>query len=324
MKEFEQQTQQANLIANNPPKFTTLQWLPLLVIIGISTSMLVWRSLAVNSSPQKQTIQSVAPAKPTTTANIKLSSDQLIFAGSGVNLEITRLLAKEFSKSHPNKFKIHVPASIGSKAGIRAAADGAITVGMISRPLKEQEKKLGLTVVPYAQTATVITAHPSVVDNNIRSTELIEIYKGTKTKWQDGQEIIVLTREEGDSSIAVLEKNIPGFKQVFAESDRAKRWTTLYKDQEMTSVLAKTPYAIGLSDVGTLTAEKLSSIKVLKFNSVSPTLENLANGKYPLIKSLAFVYHKQKLPPNAKAFLNFIQSQEGEKILRANGYLPVK
>ena len=321
MKEINQDKQD-NLVANNTIKFAPLRWLLLLVIMGISTgSFLVWRSLLTNS-PQKQTIQSVAPAKPTTKANIKLSP-HLIFAGSGSNLEITRLLAKEFSKSHP-KFKIDVPASIGSKAAIQAAADEAITVGMISRPLNEQEKKLVLTVVPYAQTATVFTAHPSVADNNITSAELIEIYKGTKNKWQDGQEIIVLTREEGDSSITLLEKNIPEFKEVFAQSYRAKRWTTLYKDQEMNSVLAKTPYAIGLADVGTLAAERLSSIKVLKFNSVAPTLENVANGKYPLIKSLAFVYHKQKLPPNAKAFLNFIHSQEGEKLLRANGYVPVK
>jgi phosphate transport system substrate-binding protein len=258
-------------------------------------------AIAATNSPQKQTIQSVAPAKPTTKANIKLSP-HLIFAGSGSNLEITRLLAKEFSKSHPTKFKIDVPASIGSKAAIQAAADGAITVGMISRPLNEQEKKLGLTVVPYAQTASVFTAHPSVADNNITSAELIKIYKGTKNKWQDGQEIIVLTREEGDSSITLLEKKIPEFKEVFAQSNRDRRWTTLYKNQQMNSVLAKTPYAIGLADVGTLAAERLSSIKVLNFNSVAPTLENVANGKYPLIKSLAFVYHKQKLPPTPKLF----------------------
>jgi phosphate transport system substrate-binding protein len=222
-----------------------------------------------------------------------------------------RLLAKEFSKSHP-KFKIDVPASIGSKAGIQAVANGAITVGLISRPLKEQEKELGLTFVPYAQTATAIAAHPTVSDKGITSAELIEIYKGTKNHWQDGQEIIVLTREE-ESSITVLEEKISGFREVFAESNRAKRWTTLYKDQEMNQVLAKTSDKIGLADVGTLTSGGLlSSIKVINFNGVSPTLENLASGKYLLSKQLAFVYQKEILP-NVKAFLSFIQSQAGKR-----------
>lgn len=302
------------------------RWLPILFIVGFSTGTLfLWRSLSINNRPQtEQTskLDVVPVTKPTTTANIKPSSKQLIFAGSGVNLEITRLLAAEFSKSHPNS-EINVPGSIGSTGAIQAAVDGAIAVGMISRPLKDQEKKLGLTVVPYAQTATVLTAHPTVVDDGITSKELIQIYKGTKTQWQDGKEIIVLTREVGDSSIIVLGK-IPGFKEVFRESDRVRRWITLYTDQEMNQTLAKTPYAIGFADLGTIAAERLSSIKVMKFNSVAPTLENVANGKYPLVKQLAFVYQKEKLPHNAKAFLNFILSKDGEKILKANGYLPIK
>lgn len=60
---------------------------------------------------------------------------------------------------------------------------------------------MGLTVVPYAQTAIAISTHPTVAQDGITSSELIQIYKGTKSQWQDGQEIIVLTREAGDSSI---------------------------------------------------------------------------------------------------------------------------
>ena len=92
----------------------------------------------------------------------------------------------------------------------------------------------------------------------------------------------------------------------------------------MEQVLARTPHTIGFVDIGTIAAERVSSIKVLRFNGVSPTLENVSNGKYPLVKDLAFVFRKDRLPDNAKAFLNFIQSREGEKILRANAYLPVE
>lgn len=111
-----------------------LRWLPILFIVGFSTGTLfLWRSLNVDNRLQtEQTSKSdVVPA--TTTANIKPSSDQLVFAGSGVNLEITRLLAAEFKKSHPNS-EINVPRSTGSPGAIQAAADGAIAVGMISRP----------------------------------------------------------------------------------------------------------------------------------------------------------------------------------------------
>jgi len=150
-----------------------------------------WRSLSVNNRPQTEQISKpdVVPVKqPTTTTNIKPSSNQLIFAGSGVYLEITQLLAEEFRKSHP-KIELYVPVSIGSTgAAIQAVADGAIAVGMISRLLKEQEKKLGMTVLPYAQTPLAINTHLAVAEDRITLEGLIQIYKGTKSHWQDGQD----------------------------------------------------------------------------------------------------------------------------------------
>jgi phosphate transport system substrate-binding protein len=205
--------------------------------------------------------------------------------------------------------------------GINAARDGNISVGLISRPLREKEKGWGLTVVPYARTAVVIGAHQTVVDEGITYEELVQIYKGTKSKWADGREIIVLTRELGDSSIEVLEREVPGFKETYAETQKAKRWVVLFTDQEMNRMLAKTPYAIGLSDMGAIIAERLP-IKTLKVNGVSPTPENILNVKYSLVKALSFVFPKDKLPAEAKAFIDFVQSREGEKILRTHGYLP--
>ena len=63
-------------------------------------------------------------------------------AGSGVNLGITRLLAQAFSSQDHNS-AIDVPGSIGSKGAIQAVSEGAIPLGLISRPLKETEKKAG-------------------------------------------------------------------------------------------------------------------------------------------------------------------------------------
>jgi ABC-type phosphate transport system substrate-binding protein len=105
----------------------------------------------------------------------------LIFAGSGTTLAITRILAEAYKGVRP-EVTIEVAKSIGSAAGMQAAADGAIAVGLISRPLKEDEKKLGLTVLPYARTVLVIGVHPTVPDDNITFDDLINIYKRVKTR----------------------------------------------------------------------------------------------------------------------------------------------
>ncbi|KAF0219877.1 MAG: phosphate transport system substrate-binding [Geobacteraceae bacterium] len=246
----------------------------------------------------------------------------LVFAGSGTNLPIVRILAEEFQKRHP-EIHIEVPASIGSTSGIRAAADGAIALGLISRPLKENEKGLGLEVATYARTPLIIGVHQTVAEDNISYAEILDIYRGKKNRWKDGRDIVVLTRESGDSTIEVMEKGVPGFKEVYDESQKAKRWTPLLKDLEMNQTLAKTPHAIGFSDLGALTVER-HKIKPLKVNGVAPTLKNLQNGIYPLAKPLMFVFHREKLPATAKEFLAFVHSKEGAKIMKANGYLPGK
>lgn len=258
------------------------------------------------------------PASPVPTAAAEPSS--LIFAGGGSGVPIVRLLAEAFARARPD-VRIDVPASIGTSGGIRAAADGAITVGLIARPLRDTEKGLGLTALTYARTAVVIGAHPRVADNNITVAELVEVYRGKKTRWRDGQEIIVLTREPGDSVIEVLQERVPGFSEAYAESQRTKRWTTLYSAQQMNEVLARTPYAIGVSDMGVITSERWP-IKVLNYNGVYPLPQYVTNGRYPLVKILAFVFRREGLPTGARAFMDFVRSKDGTRILRASGYLP--
>jgi phosphate transport system substrate-binding protein len=244
----------------------------------------------------------------------------LIFAGSGTNLAITKLLADAFMRTRRD-VAIEVPPSIGSTGGIQAAAAGSVTVGLVSRPLKDAEK--GLTVVPYARSAIVLGAHPTVPDDEITLDDLIGIYRGTKVRWRNGREIVVLTRQPTDSGIEVLEREVQGFREVYAESQRAKRWITLFTDQDMNQQLVKTPDAIGLLDLGIIHAERLS-VKALRVNGVPPTDQTVQSGKYSLVKTLAFAFREGTLPAGAKAFLDFVQSKPGQQILHSNHYVSAK
>lgn len=246
----------------------------------------------------------------------------LMAAGSGVNLGITQLLAEAFMRLHPET-TVEVPGSIGSRGAISAVADGAITLGLISRPLKSSEESPGLVTRPYARTAIVVGVHPAVKEEEITLRELVDIYRGTKTRWKDASEIIVLAREPGDSGMQVMEEKVPGFKEAYAESAREKRWTIFYTDQDANRALATTRGAIGVSDLGMISAERLD-IKVLKLNGITPALESLLDERYPLSRDLAFLYREGTLPEEARAFLDFVYSGEGGRILRSSGYLPLR
>lgn len=247
---------------------------------------------------------------------------QLVFAGTGSGLAVTRRLAQAFGRHHPG-ITITVPSSIGSTGGIRAVADGAITVALISRPVREPEKVLGLTVVPFARTAVAIAVHPSVVDDDITFGDFVKIYEGKKTRWRDGHEIIVLTRQPDDAVTQELSQKVPGFEGAHAESQKARRWTMLFTDQDMNGTLAKTPFAIGFAALGTVTAERLA-VKALSLNGVRPTYENVKSGRYPLHLTLSFAFAPPRLPEAARVFLDFVRSTKSHEILRAEGFVPAE
>ena len=248
------------------------------------------------------------------------AAKSIVIAGSGSNLPAIKLLVQSFNRLHPEIY-LETPTNIGSDGAIRAVTDGAVSIGLISRPLLGAEKHLPLAVATYARTAVVIGVHPQVEDDGITFHELNSIYRGVKTTWKDGQKIIVLNREPGESSIYVLEENVPGFRDVYADSIKNNRWSIILKDEGMNHKIQTLPYAIGFSDKGAIVSQKLK-IKMLALNGIAPSAKNVQSGAYPLYKTLSFIYRPDRLTPDMKAFFSYVCSTEGKKILLDNGYIP--
>lgn len=250
----------------------------------------------------------------------QINNKDFIIAGSGSNLPITGKIIELYNIN--SKVKIQMPKSIGSGGGIKAVYEGAIALGLSSRPLKEEELRDGLKQLPYARIGVVLGSNLDVPDNNISYDDLVKIYQGKVTKWKNGNRIIVLTREASDSSNKVLAKEVPGFKEVLKASEKSERWQVYFTDLEMSKAITKTSSSIGLTDTGAITASKLM-IKPLKINGVEATIDNVKNGSYKLYKDLYFVY-KEPLSEQAKKFLDFVYSKEGQRIITSNGGIPLK
>lgn len=256
------------------------------------------------------TLSGSAATKPTT----------IIVAGSGSGVAIARQLAKRFEALNP-AIHVEIPPSIGTRGGVEAAAAGAISLGMVARRLTPAEQAVGLCSIPFAVTAQVMAVFPSVPDDGLTTAELNEIYRGGKTTWRNGRKIIVLTREQAETAILLLTSRIPGFGDAYRESMAGHYWYVLYSDQEMLRTLATTRDALGITDIGQIAAEGYA-VKPLKLNGVAPTLENVRNGSYPLVKELAFVYRSDRISPEAERFIAFVKGSEGARILQQFNFLP--
>lgn len=280
------------------------KWI-LLIFIIISTTFLI-------SGCQKEEL--IDTEKQT------IINKDFIIAGSGSNIPITEKLVELYYKK--SNVKIRLPQSIGSKGSIKAVNEGAIDIGLISRPLKVEERKAGIKQLPYARIGIIIGTNSDVPDDNITYRDLVEIYQGKKTKWKNGKMIIVLTREEGDSTNDILAKVVPDFRQTLKESQTNKRWQVYFTDIEMAQAIIKTSSSIGLTDTGALSVSNLQ-IRPLKINGIVPNMKNVKNGSYQLYKDLYFVY-KEPLTERGKKFLDFVYSEEGNRLITINGGIPLK
>lgn len=254
------------------------------------------------------------------TPSFAAASGKVVVAGSGTCIPIVRLLAEEFQRSRPG-MKVSVPPSIGSAGAVKAATDGAVQIGMVSRPLKRDEAAKGLVYRPFARTAIVFAASPSVPDRDLSYGDIVSIYRGGRSRWKNGRKIVVLTREPGDSAIGVLREKIPGFREAYDESHEKKFWATLYTDQEMNQTLGRARDALGITDRGAVLVEKLP-VKIMTLNGVEPHDDNVRSGRYPLYKTLAFVHRKGGLTQAGASFLEFVFSAKGRTLLKKYGYLP--
>ena len=248
-------------------------------------------------------------------------SSTLRLAGSGSNLPLTRELAEAFMRRWPDRRVIDFE-SVGSTGGIRAASDGVVDLGLVSRPLRASEDPLGLVVIPYAQVAVAAVANLDVADRGLSRERLARIYAGTERRWSDGKAIIVLQRERGDSSHAAVDRVWPEFAAVNDAAYREERWRVLYNDRAMYEALVSTPGSIGLLDVGATQTQALA-LRVLTLDGIAPSEANLRSGSYPFAKVLAFVSATQ--PEGiAREFVDFTRSSDGQALIRQRGYVPIE
>lgn len=73
----------------------------------------------------------------------------------GCALGTTKLLAAAFEKSHPG-VRISVLPSLGTSGSIKAVNQGAIDIGIGGRPMKEDERRLGLHILEYLTTQELL------------------------------------------------------------------------------------------------------------------------------------------------------------------------
>ncbi|MBN2493968.1 MAG: substrate-binding domain-containing protein [Deltaproteobacteria bacterium] len=288
------------------PSARWLYFAPLAVLLGAS-ALCAWTLSVFLTGP--------VISQPELRPQRRVAEDALVLAGSGSNLPLTRLLAEAWGR------RVYLHESIGSRGGVRAVRDGAIDLGLISRPLREEEQQ-GLVVWPYARVAVVIASGSSVPEQDFDEAGLAQLYSGVRRTWPDGTALRVVQRELGDSSHDAVERHWLRFAEASHEAYRRQRWRVVYADASMRAALLSERGSVGLFDQGAVRIEQLP-LRIHRVEGVRPSPETLESGAYPFSKDLSML---SVGPPSdlARDFLGFIYSDRGRDLTRRAGYLPLE
>ena len=145
--------------------------------------------------------------------------------------------------------------------------------------------------------------------------------KKSESSWDSSNDITILSREDGSGTRGAfielfgIEEEKNGEK-VDMTTDEAQITNST---SVMMTTVAGDDYSIGYVSLGSLD----DSVKALKIDGVEATAENIKAGKYKVSRPFNIAVKKDMKNEVAKDFINYVMSEEGQKIVSDNGYIPV-
>ena len=233
-------------------------------------------------------------------------------AGSTSVEPFAELLAEEYMLHHPHSH-IYVQGG-GSTAGIEAVMSQTANVGMSSRNLIGDEKKL--YSVTIARDAIAIIVNPKNPVQDISLDQIRHIFSGKIKNWKElggaSHPIVLVTREEGSGTREAFQKFVMGKEDISLEA--------LVQDSNgaVRQVVASNQNGIGYISLGLVNDQ----VRALKISGVEPNLADIEKGKYTLVRPFLFVFNDEPTG-EAKSFLEFVLSPLAQKLLLKEGLVPV-
>ncbi len=242
--------------------------------------------------------------------SLVVSAEELTIVGTGSGTIVLQTLADAFMQQYPD-ISVSIPPSIGSGGAIKAVGRDENVLGRVARPLKESEAPYGLTYVEYATIPVVFYTNTSVSIHDLSTPQILDIYSGAVTNWSEvggnDARVRVVTREEGDSSLAVLLESLSGFSAITI-TPKAK---TTFSDPETEETVLNTADVIAYGSY--------PNVKILDVNILTIDGMPADHADYPYFGPLGLIYKEANFTGALKTFVEFVASDAGHAIITEVG-----
>jgi phosphate transport system substrate-binding protein len=254
--------------------------------------------------------------------------------GSDTMVNLVQAWAENYKKSRPD-VAVQV-AGGGSGVGIAGLIDGILDIAASSREMEPSEigraknrNKVAPTEFKVALDALAVYVHKDNPVDALSIEEVAEIYGegGKIVKWS--QLGVRNAACSSDEIIRVSRQNNSGTYVYFREAvlGKARELRLGSIDQsgskDVVALVSRTPCAVGYSGM----AYVIPDVKQVPLSkkkaeaAVAPSAETAISGAYPLARPL-YLYTREAPQGAVKEFIDWVLSDDGQKIVRDIGYVP--
>jgi phosphate transport system substrate-binding protein len=255
-------------------------------------------------------------------SSLARGAEQIVLDGSSGMLPLAKALASAYQQRSSDP-KVEIGKGLGTGARLRALAEGRIQIALASHGVKPDDVRKGdLKIIEVAKGAIVFAVNASVSITNITESQVCDAYSGKLRSWQplggSDDPIAVFTRPPTEVDPEVIRTKVGCFEEL-KEIETAK---VMARGGDMAKALAETPYALGMTSM-TVVEQSAGKVRALTLNGTAPTAENVKSGRYFLTRDFLFVIKGEPAGP-VRRFLDFVLSPEGDRVLQANGAVPLR
>ena len=256
------------------------------------------------------------------------AGERLSFSGATTIQPIIEEIAPSYAKA--NNYALSIEGG-GSDQGIKNVIAGTTDIGMVNRPLTNEEKSfLDYTTIGYDATAFIV--HKSNPVKGITRQQLIDIYKGKISNWNqiggNDAPIVLISKKLDRGIMRIIEKETglfhPSNPKNTDETKMMSRntWDSGSNNDAIVWVGGLFD-AIGFVSSGSAEGSIQSKmpIKILAYDGVIPNEKTIFDKTYPIVSELNLIYTKNN--PKAKKFVSFILSPTGQQAISHTNYIRI-
>ena len=247
--------------------------------------------------------------------------------GSDTLVILAQKWAEVYMSKHP-EVKIQVTGG-GSGIGFAALQNNTTDIADASRPIKAAEraaciKSFGKNPREYkvALDGLSVYVHADNPVNELSTDQLQQIFTGKARNWKEvgGNDapITIYSRENSSGTYEFFKEHI------LKGQDFASSAQTMPGTAALLQNVSRDKNGIGYG--GAAYGHGAKALKIKKSAdspAIEPTEENVVNGKYPIWRYLYNYLNPEKDKGEIAAYLNWIRSPEGQKLVKDVGYYPL-